>query len=335
MTSPFEPYVPSVFVVSSPFQAFCAVATICNLKISDYRLVVVFNEGYRDKQLRRFLESANVDYVEFHINKYAICKQIIRTLFGVHDYYERLFIGNFNNNYAHYLGYPLISKGAAVVYLDDGTATLSLLTDSFNGWGKKRNQRLSKLLSKRKGVVLRKYFYTIYSDVKNSKYVLKENDLSKFWSCHSKGTKRKHVLLIGTDITQYCTQMQISEELFIETLKKVFDYIISLYSQEKIVYIPHGSDVSEYANTICKKYDAEFHKVDSMVELYFLQLETLPCAVFGLSSTALLNIKKIAPDQCIYNIFFYKDNQSKYLGKYKSIYDYYKLNDIICKEWKL
>lgn len=330
MKDPFSLHTPSVFVVSSPFQALCAVAAIRNLHIIDYKLIAVLANNVRDRQMINYLISSNIKYSKFIPNNLRGIRQIIKIVIGINGKYERLFIGDLNSNYRHYIGYTYIRCGADLIYIDDGTATLSFLC----GAQPKREycikRLISKILAKRKNVELRKSFYTIYGDIKNNHFNITMNDISILFNGCNYIESKKNILIIGTDISQYCNQLQIDYGDFVSVLRDVFDGIRNKYPNEQIVYIPHGSDVSEYALKICKEYDADFHFLETMVELYYLSLPYLPVNIYGFGSTALLNIKRIAPQQNVVNLFVYKSINCPLFAKYKTISDYYKENGIPC-----
>ncbi len=333
--NPFESQTPSVFLVGSPFQALCAVAAIRNLKIKDFKIIAIFMGGARDVQLRHFLDNSSFNYDSYQFSKKKLLVDIVAALIGKSGRYKRMFIGYFPANFVACIGMRYVQNGSTVVYLDDGNIVVSLLNNSFHLWDSIVSRHLFGFLAKLRGLQLMKNFYTIYSDVPNCRYCIGKNDLSVFTSDEDNNKVKHSVIFIGTNIKSYCYQLHIQEDLFIKQIKKTFDYILEKYPNEGIMYVPHGSDSSEYAIELCKKYNAIFQPVDTMIEDYILKLDWTPVAVFGFGSTALLNIKRMIPGIRIENLLVHSETETPYSKKYKDIADYYKKNDIHIVEWVL
>ena len=333
MSGPFDLHIPSVFVVGSPFQALCAIAAIKNLEITDYFFLVVHNgAGSRDSQIDTFLNNMKVKYRVFYLNKYNLIKGICKNILGLEGAYERLFVGEFSASFMMGVGLPFIKRGSNVVYLDDGSAMISFLGGTFERWDKKSTRAIFNMLAKKRGIIPLRNFYTIYSDIQNSKYNIKGNDLSVIWNADISFKEQRNVVLIGTNMNSYCSQLELSSDDYIHNIKLLFEQINRKFPHEKIIYIPHGNDKSLYAQQLCEEYDGEFVKVETMVEEYLLRAPWIPVAVYGLCSTALLNVKRMMPSIQIVNVLIYGEEDSKYLGKYKSIFTYYQKNGIDCVE---
>lgn len=336
MKDPFSLGTPSVFVVSSPFQAFCAVSAIHNLQIKEYKVIVILTNLPRDIHLVNLLNNVGVDYSVFTISKLNLCIQIVKIFIGCRRrMYDRLFLGYFNNIAYCYIGFPYINKESSVVYLDDGTATLSFLCGVKYSWGIGKHVKLINFFIKRKRVEVKRNFYTIYSDIVNDKINIVNNDISKYLKpCHSTKSA-KNIIIIGTNSNQYCHHLFIDKSVFIRTLRDLFLFINEKYPNEDIIYVPHGSDNSEYAKMICNEFHADFHPLDKMIELYYQNMEQRPVAIYGFCSTALLNIKRMCKNQEIYNVFIYKTHDCLLFTKYKTICEYYDKNGIPCINWDL
>ena len=333
--NPFASYKPSLFVVSSPFQALCAVSAIKNLCIKDYRFFIVTTGGKRDCQQKTFLDQMGIVYEPYRLSKVHLILDIVKVLLGVRGKYQRAFIGDFSASFMLGIALPYMEKGADAVYLDDGNSVISLFKNTFNSWDNKHSQFVYGFLVKMRQVKPLNYFYTIYSDICNSKFQLQNNDISVLLNSDYSNKTKENIVFIGTSKSSYCSQLELSADNYFEQIRNVFLLIKERFPKEKIIYIPHGNDKSEYAQQLCDEFGGQFIRVDTMVENYLLGTTWVPKALFGLSSTALLNMKRINPFMPVVNILFYGNENCSRLGKYKSIFAYYKENNIECIEWKV
>lgn len=330
---PFSLHTPSVFIVGSPFQCLCAEAAIKNLQISDVKLIAIFAGSKRDRQLNNYINSSNYLYEKYEFSRARLLLELIRVCFGKKGRYDRVFLGNFTTTFLLVIGMANAKFGAKFIYIDDGNSVISLLQDSFKAWDKKRNTLIYNSIAKMRGISVMKYFYTIYSDIKNPHYVIGGNDISKAISRPFNNNLRAKVYFVGTNKKSFCSQMGLTDEEYIQNVNRVFNLMKTQYPSERIVYIPHGSDPSEYAKEICIKCDADFTPVDLMVEDFMGKLDYMPMAIYGFCSTSLLNLKRLMPSVCIMNIFIHKNISSPYSDKYKTISDYYENNGIPTIEW--
>lgn len=335
MSDPFELHTPSVFVVGSPFQALCAIAAIKNLEITDYYFIAVLSGNTRDAQLLMCLKKKRINYCIFKLNKINLLLNVFRNLLPLQGKYERAFIGEFSASFMLGVALPYLKKHACAVYVDDGNAMVSFLNDTFRSWDKKSTQWVYDTLSEGKGIIPRKHFYTIYSDIQNDKYLIGHNDISILLENTHYDKEEKNIVFIGTAVRSYCSQLDISEDSFYQQINKVFDLIRRRYPDDHIVYVPHSNEANNYIKLLCDNYKAEIIFVDTMVEEYVMESPWRPKAIVGLCSTALFNLKQIIPILPTINVLFYEREDCPRLKKYKSICTYYQNNQIECIEWKI
>ena len=62
MTQPFQQSTPSIFVVTSPFQALCAFNAIKAFEITDYRFYLALIEDIRNEQLFTLFQQQGIAY---------------------------------------------------------------------------------------------------------------------------------------------------------------------------------------------------------------------------------------------------------------------------------
>lgn len=335
MSNPFELHTPSVFVVVSPFQALCAISAIRNLEIRDYHFIAVLSGRARDKQLMMYLKKNDIYYSTFKLNKWNLLKNVIINMLRQEGHYERAFIGEFSASFMLGVALPYLKRCAYAVYVDDGSAMISFLDDTFESWDKRRTQWIFDTLSEFKGIIPRKHFYTIYSDIPNDKYIIGHNDISIILKDAYYDKEERNIVFIGTSVRSYCSQLEISEDSFYQQIDMVFDLIRKRYPDDHLVYVPHSNDVNYFIKSLCDNNEAEIKFVETMVEEYVVESSWRPKAIVGLCSTALFNLKQMIPMLPTINILFYGDEDCPRLNKYKSICAYYQSNQIECIEWKI
>lgn len=334
MKNPFEKCLPSTFVVATPFQALCAVAAIKNLQISDFVIVAVFHGGIRDSQLVKFLEKKGINYIPFRYTHKCLFCQYIKALFGFSGKYERLFCGFFGSSYMQGVGLPFVKTGSPIVYLDDGNNVVSFLMNTYKLWDASYKRMIMNVLAIRKKTHPLQNLYTMYSDIENPIYRIGYNDITSVWKVDNAKREIKNIVIIGTTIGGYCSQMRMPESLFIEELGELFKSIREEFgkTEDRIIYIPHGGDRSVYAEELCGDFGFEFIRANTMVEEYLIEEKWTPKIVIGFCSTTLLNIRRIMPSVEVRNIFVHMNIKNPYQEKYLSIVEYYKKNGIPCKE---
>ena len=325
--NPFELYLPSVFVVATPFQTLCAIAAINQLKISDYKIVAVLPKGEpRNNQVRCLLGHYHLSYET--ITNYSYLKFLSYKLLAfkkVSSQYHRIFIGDYRDFALHVIGGLYAVKDANIVYLDDGSASIRILQGSNSDTLHKRDKYYLNALSRWKNLILHKNLLTIYSDIGNRDYNICGLDLSYALKNNTNQDKEKQgIYIVGTNIKMY--PLKSSEKDFIQKLDNFVSNLREANPTETIVYIPHGRDLGDYAKEICQKYCVEYRKTNMMIEIEMLGLKNSPKEVYGFTSTALYNLKKLYPHSEVVNILFKCNNHS--YSDYMAISDYYLKNGI-------
>lgn len=323
---PFEYHQPSVFVVRSPFQALCAVSAIHNMEISDYKFIVILSNFRRDDQLLNFVKSQNINYVVYETKRFAYWFQLIKSLIKRKKGYSRLFVGDFRAYIQYWIGLQWVKDGADVVILDDGNITISLLQGSLGVWRNKIQVLCMGIISTIRRIDPLKNVYTIYEGIDNPQFNISINKIEKIQN--KENGKRSKVYFIGTKKKQFCEYYGWNNDLFfISAIDGILNCIKNKYPTEEVVYIPHGDDVGEYLEELCKKNNIIIYRPSMMVELFLLD-NGYPLAVYGFMSSALFNIKKMFTNSEVYNIVFKSIMNEQAKLECGIISEYYQKNNI-------
>lgn len=327
---PFDPQIPSVFSIDTPFQALCAIAAIRQLKIIDYKMIAYFPQNeVRNAQLYAILEKYCVKYKAVKpFNRFTYRYSKWSALRSHHSRYRRLFIGDLRDMTLYYTSLRYVNDGTDIVYLDDGNITISYLKGIINEPLRLEEQAFLHELELRRGVVTNKNILTIYDHIDNPQYNIRILDLSLIISQQQKGKKMEGVYIVGTNIDSFCGSLEIEEDKYIEKLEELIISLKKDYPGEKVVFVPHGKDKSEYARRICDKYVANFEPSEMTVELKLISQQIAPKAVYGFTSSALYNIKKIFPQTKVVNVLYEENKENPFFEEYMMCSDYYLENGI-------
>lgn len=329
--TPFDKRRASVFVITSPFQGLCAAAAINQLEIEDYLLIALLpvNE-VRNDQLLGFLDQQQLHYtaIETNYSSRKIRMLQLKALVKQKNRYSRLFVGDFRNMTELYVGCSYVSDKSDVVYLDDGNFTVSVLKNivSFHKTGK-----YLKLLSHLRKIKLFTNLLTIYSDIPNNKYCIEPLYLNYVMNdkVEKEAKAKGGVYIVGTNMRLYCKSVGIAEDQYIRQLDVFLKQLKHDFKDEKLVFIPHGRDKSEYAEELCNNYEIEFRPSETMIELALLNQPNVPVAIYGNTSSALFNLKKMFPDTAVYNVLYEPTVKGPGYQVYLALSEYYESNGII------
>ena len=331
----FDKFVPSVFVVTSPFQALCAIAAIRQLEITDYKMFLyVPRSDPRNSQTIKLLKDNDIEYTLYKtysfLNTFLNYRFKLGAICRRKNHYLRLFVGDFRNYMQLYIGANYVSNSSSLIYLDDGNVTIALLKDQITNPLSGLNKLLFTIISKYRNITPFKNMMTIYDDIPNTKYHISPLNLS--YAIRGKKNKSseggKGVFVVGTNIKLYCLAMQYKYDDYVNKLDEIMYRLRLEYPKEPVIYIPHGRDTSEDAQDICHRYGCEFRKLDVMVEIELLRLSYSPLAVYGFTSSALYTLKKLYPDIKVVNILFDGDKNNGYYKEYLVTSKYYERNGI-------
>lgn len=327
--SPFSLGTPSVFLISTPFQALCALAAIRQLKIVDYKIVAHLPKNeIRNTQVTNFLEENHLMYYRYTPGFFS--EKFYRRYSKIRKKtkYNRLFVGNHNDIPGFCRVCSYISDNAYIVYLDDGVQSVSLFKGVLLERKTKEGIDLLNDISSRRRIILLKYFLSIYDGIENPNYVIEKLDLSLVLKNDNKKRDKERVIIIGSVLSEIGQIYNIDDEELERKFEKLFISIKKDYPDNEIMFIPHGRDRSEYAYKICKKYNCMFKKCNTMVEIELLNASFSPKAIYGYTSSALFSLKAMFPNAKVVNIVLNSEAPSSKIVERLSISTYYKEHGI-------
>lgn len=326
----FEPQVPSIFSIDSPFQALCAIAAIRQLHIDDYMILAYFKKDeVRNAQMNTILKKFKVRYKKIrHFNRFTFTLAKWSALRMHHMRYLRLFIGDYRDIMLYYSGLRYVSDGADIIYLDDGNATISLLKGIVNNPFKEDDLLFFKNLQVKRGIIVNRNILTIYDKIKNSKYIVEPLNLNLIVPTHNDTPKSEGIYVVGTYMERYCEVLGIPVDIYQKKLEELIARLCQNSQGEKVVFVPHGRDKSEYVKMICSKYGATFEPSEMTIELKLLYKPFPPKIVYGFTSSALFNIKKIFPKTKVVNMLYECKQENPYYQGYRLTSEYYSQNGI-------
>jgi hypothetical protein len=132
-------------------------------------------------------------------------------------------------------------------------------------------------------------FFTIYYEVE--KFVpnrVIKNDYVAFKEHISTIKKENIIYFIGTNLLEKSMK---TEEVFEKELRKVLSHYKN--KNQKLIYILHRYEDSDYMNSLSKKYDFESLKFANIIEVELLKRGTVPVGVASFASTAVETINMI------------------------------------------
>lgn len=307
---------PSVFCLSgSPFQALCMIEAIQEFEITDYRVLLCLSENElpRLSQIETLLDKYNITYeiesVNFHITK----AERLKALLSNKNKYKVAFIGDCNNELLIFKSFRYVSDGGTLVYLDDGIATIQFFNGMFQLSSKLKPYY--KLMSKIRRIDFDRYFFTVYENLTDDRHIPIICDFRYFSVLQKSKTNVSGVYFIGTQIKDYCGFEGIHVDQFMIVLQSLLHELKTIYPSEQLIYVPHGREIlTKDLIALCCEEGIEYRPSDITVEMMLLEENDYPRAVYGFTSSALYNIKKIFPKTEICNITFI-GNSPKTNGK--------------------
>lgn len=326
MKNPFELHTPSVFVINSPFQALCTVAAIRQLQILQYKVIVTIStKNPRYGQLKSVLENFKIPFNQDVYKAKDFFKKIGAFIPHI-SCYKRLFIGDFRYIDKLYIGARYVSNSSHVVHIDDGSVSIAFFK-GVSSFKAKKNElvayNLFRILRKLK---VHKNFLTIYTDIPNHNYNIEPLSLTTVSPLQLK--QKRGIYIVGTNSNEYCKGLNIKRQTFLQKLEELIIYLQEDSSGNDIIYIPHGRDDSFDIQMLCKQHQIHYCKPHSPIELFLCTQEFSPLSIWGFTSSALYNLKKIYPSSKVVNIVYCSPLGGAALDTYLSISEYYEQNGI-------
>lgn len=301
---------PALFLLSgSPFQALCMIEAIHAFDIKDYRVMVCLSENELPRQgqleilLKKYRISYEIESVNFRITK----SERLKSLLPQKNKYKLAFIGDCNNELLIFKAFRYVSDGGTLVYLDDGIATIQF----FNGLCQlsKKLRPYYDIICKVRRIDFDRYFYTVYEDLKDDRHIPIINRFEFLASEQRAKTNIRGIYIIGTCIKDYCDYECIPVKDFLFTLSNLMHELRINYPYQPIIYVPHGRETMvEELKEMCRREVVAYRPSEITVEMMLLEEKNYPYSVYGFTSSALYNVKRIFPETETWNITFTGNN---------------------------
>lgn len=319
----------AIFFIRSPFQMLCAINALYTFKLKG-DFVIIREADDRYLQIEKMAKENDLNYslispVEMPmLDTYSkLFVNALKKSNAGHGF-DYVFVGDYRNINTTAYAISFANRNAKLYYLDDGTNMIPLLQDK-HIWTK--TEKVKKLcnvcLSRIKGIKEENY-YTIYSDIKNNKYRIINNDMNHIVV---DSPKTNTVLFIGTSSEVYCRSLGILKARYLEIFRQIIRDIRVDYSGFDIIYIPHGRDKMQEIFDICEEEKVELKKLDVCIEYYISMRAVHPSIVAGFGSNALFTLRKMLPDSTVIN-YFVNGSNSALVKAYDDVRKYYEDNGI-------
>lgn len=314
----------TVFIIETPFQLLCALEAINEFQINHYLIVVPYvANSYRWLQLKSMLIELGLTYEAIPITNKS--HYDLFTQEGIFsdkkEKYSRIITGGYYSLIARALCTLYASNESVCVYLDDGTATISMLNglETFieyekpSGWFNRKKwynesykpymDIVNKISMCWHNVGLHDYnfLYTIYSYTNNSKFSIYQNQFSKFRNNIENVLNTDEIWILGTVSSTFSGSLQISKIDFEAVMWSLLAKLRKKHPTRKILFIPHVDDKNENIRNFCNLLDIRYERLSYCVEYYSYRTKRIPNMLVGFGSTALSTFKIINPNISVVN----------------------------------
>ena len=290
-----------IFFIEAPFHLLGAIEAIKTYELKKYTIYIRLSGN--DNQLinivkKFFPDDENIKYFNLQnkknitISSYFIVLKFLLFMFVSHYKYKYVFLGNFESSFLK-LFLKIIPKHK-IVLLDDGIKAFFIQTDFTSDY----NYNMFTML------------YTIKPLMNQTIRYNKFEYLKKLYNLENKSDilQNKEILFLGSKL---CEEGILDEKKYIY----IMHTIAKLYSEYKIVYIPHrGENIDKLSGILEKHKNFTKKEIDCPIEIYLLEENIIPTKVLSFYSAALLTIKLLYERTEVHSILF-DYSQSCYKSK--------------------
>lgn len=338
----FSKHTPTAFVIGSPFQLLCAWNAIEEFEIEDYKIVLLLvRNSIRNQQVYGMLQSRGMDYEVYYADDFKVTDVVSGKIKGSARRYDRIMTGEilYLPNLA--ICGLFASASSTVVYMDDGAASIRVLTGHTVSNNKlmaflkkthilknphKATQDIITKYWSQVGLRDYKFYYTIYSDIKTCRFITFPNKFDKLYPSLIK-KEEKAVLIIGAHTIDYSKVTNIPILEYEGILWRKLREVRQKHPQERIIYIPHGRDDHEVISQMCDILNIEFNRIDRAIEYYAMCSPLEFTYIYGFSSTAHYTLKLLTKAHVTCWLIMNRLNISRYT--IMEIADYYKKQGVV------
>ncbi len=297
---------PTIFCLSgSSFQVLCMIEAIQSFSITDYKVLLCLseNELHRKGQVVRLLEKYDISYEIESVNFKITKGERIKALLPNRNKYKVAFIGDCTNELLIFKAFRYVSDGGSIVYLDDGIATIQFFRRTYKLGSKLRHYY--NVMSSFRRIDFDRYFYTVYEELNDGKHIPIINDFASLALLQKAKSTVKGIYIIGTCIKDYCGFDGVPVEKFMIFLRNLMRELRIKHPDQPVVYVPHGREtMMKELQAMCDDEGVELRCSEISVEMMLLDEPTYPKVVYGFTSSALYNIKKLFPETETVNMTF-------------------------------
>lgn len=317
----------AIICAASPLQALCALQAITYFRIEKYVFYIV-DDGISLSNIIDVLDNK----IEYHIiplkTKWSLqIYFMIRSLFSLWGTYDYLIMGDFRLFAIKFRFLPLIRKNGKIIYVDDGNYLISLSKGlSQLSFATKMRRCFFSLVTHLKTVEDNNYFTLFYQLIENKGWNIIGNDMKSLSVPND--YNEKSVYIVGTVSTLYCEVLGISMEKYKEALIHVLKTIKTQYPEYSIFYVPHRRDEAKWIQNECAKYNIEYLKCKSCIEVELIKRKAFPIEILGFSSTALITLKRMFIDSKVTNLYVDGGNNPAGMKVYMDLIDEFSKLDI-------
>lgn len=271
-------------IVSSPFQLLCLFEYLILMKHRNISILCFYDSQIEKNQLIKVSEFYNS-----HEIKLRKATKLIQFVYPFTNLFSRpynlLVIGNYFTR-LHRVFVKLTSY-KKLILVDDGSITLKL-EDSFKNsqfeYPFNKTNLFDKLLK------INNHFdfdlFSIFDLEPNRYFKISKNSLTYTKNIVQNYSFENSVLIIGQPLVE---KNFLSETIFFEFIKN----IKNKYKNYRKIYYPSRKESELKLKLINEIYGFEIINPDQNIELYFIQIKTLPSFVIGITSSALITINEI------------------------------------------
>ena len=321
----------ALIFVNSPLQLINIRSAIKHFNINKYDLFITVDEtSNRHKQIEIMANLYGISYKTTNFYKDIITK---RRFFYInfikfcltHKFgeYDILLLGDYRWSDLTISQLNKIKKGGRIIYVDDGNASINILKGRDITLNSKIIYYIANYFLKLKKIKNNIYF-TAYYDVRSTRFDIIPN---KSLELNIDNKRNDKIYFIGTNTKIYTEYLGISTNNFLNKLRNILNKIKEENPGKKIIYIPHGRDQVNDIKLICNDLNIEYSKIEICIELFLIEQNEAPYALYALGSSALFNLKQIFPNTLFKNIRTIGNNK-KANNIYNELYSYYEKHGI-------
>ncbi len=326
----------ALFIVSSPFQALCAIEAVYQYKI-DFPIFIVL-QGQLQKVNSNTIKI--IDRFGF-ANKYELCYKSFKSLlinsrFDIkkinikkHDI-KMIFLGNYFSPSQRIFSVFCSSNPKETIYryMDDGNSTIEALLWGLNVIRFQNIKIFIKLFITEVLTFLNKVnikeFFSIFS-LNNKKYKVEVNTLNHLKELKNLSSK-KNIYILGTN-TNHSMNL-ITRNSYYNYLSLIINNIKDNFPNEKVIYCPHRGVSKKSVSETADQFNLSIYIPEYTIELDFVLKNINPVAIYSFGSTASYSLKILYPDTYSY-VIIPKTNNKTINRSYEEIAKVYQEQNII------